>query len=229
MELTETTLKDVNLAFLGSSTAAGFIARTSASGPHVRIENWGEPCQREQAALNRLIGSRIREARTLAGYSAADFVKLVGLPLGSWVHVEAGREAAPVWLLRRIADQCVTTVDFLVGDTEESERGEISPTLRDIMVRRRHHLERLRMQDALEREGMHVRLAVAEGLAGRFQEAAHELEQTLARVAELNPTWQEMRGGSKLEDCVKRCTRVAGRLGRRMARIRCAESLTLQK
>jgi len=224
VDLTVTTLSDVNLAFLGSGTAASLTARAAAPGLHVRTAEWGAPCLREQAALNRLIGSRIREARNLAGYSTGEFTKLIGLPLESLGDLEAGRAAAPVWLLRRIADHCVTTVDFLVGDTEESERGEISPTLRDIMVRRNHHLERLRMQDVLEREGLRARLEVVEGLAGRYQEAAQEADQLVARVAELNPAWQDIRCGSTLENAIKRCTVVAGRLGRRMARLQAAQS-----
>lgn len=223
MDVMGATLDDVNLAFLGSGSAARLAISGAPLG--IRVAGWAKPGLREEAALNRLIGSRISEARSLAGYGSGELAKLLGLATADMTDIEAGRAGAPVWLLRRIADRCVTTVDFLIGDTEESERGEITPTLRDILIRQQHHNDRLRMQEVLEQDSLRVRLGVLEGLAGHFQDAAQDVEQALNRVAELNPEWQDMRGGSKLQDGVARCTVVAGRLGRRMARLKAAKKI----
>lgn len=224
MDLNESSFDDVNLAFLGSGAVASLAVRSVRPGLRLRAASWDKPSLREEAALNRLIGARICEARELAGFNAGELAQLIGLAKADMDDLEAGRADVPVWLLRRIADRCVTTVDFLVGDTEESERGEITPTLRDLLVRQQQHNDRLRMAEVLEQDSLRTRLDVLEGLAGLFHAAAQEAERALQRVTTLNPEWPDMRGGSKLQDGVARCAVVAGRLGRRMARLKAAKA-----
>lgn len=227
MDVMGATLDDVNLAFLGSGSAARPAISSAPLG--IRVAGWAKPGLREEAALNRLIGSRISEARSLAGYGSGELAKLLGLATADMTDIEAGRAGAPVWLLRRIADRCVTTVDFLIGDTEESERGEITPTLRDILIRQQHHNDRLRMQEVLEQDSLRTRLEALENLAGRCQEVAAEAASAMQRVVDLNPQWNDIRGGARLQFAIGRTTTMAGRLGRRMARIRNSKNLVQPK
>ena len=164
------------------------------------------PTPREQAAMDRLIGARVAEARELAGISVESTASLVGIQRQELIRVEGGEVTAPLWMLARVATLTATSLDFLAGLTDESEVGE-APTFRALLL---PHLLRADEQRAIQR----LELQRQRRRIDTVSESVNSAWQTLQRTIELNPeTWADMRGGARLADALATCVRVTGRLG----------------
>ena len=144
------------------------------------------PTTMELAAMNRLIGFRVKRALELSGLRWSDF-----LSRNEGSNIERGFIAAPVWLLVRIAAKTGVSLDYLVGLTDESEVGEV-PAFRELILPHLLRADEQRAIQALELQRQRSRLGAMEKLAAESWEA-------LCRIEELNgEAWDNMRGGARL-------------------------------
>jgi transcriptional regulator with XRE-family HTH domain len=177
------------------------------------------PTRLEVAEYNRAVGTRIREARQLAGFSQAGLSEAIAIDSNLMPKLESGvdlEDGAAPWVLNRIATTCGVKVDFLLGLTEESEPDEPGPTWRELAY--------VCNASAARGRERHVRdLAVRDALIIQFREMSAEImpsveavQRALERVIELNPcAWDDMRAGSRLSDATAALSDVAGLLCRR--------------
>lgn len=151
----------------------------------------------EQAALVRTIGSRLEEARELCNMSQQVAAKRLGYSNSSKLSKVEGAtdtNSVPLWLILRAAKLYEVSIDFLFGLTDDWEvgasLGEQSFLLEAWEQARRRDLAAL----------LEVRRRVAEvsKLVPAIAQAAEQVVEVLARFREINPGFDEMRGGARL-------------------------------
>jgi len=80
----------------------------------------------DQAALYRILGSRIRAARGRIGLSQSTLAKKLGMTRTSVVNIEAGRQHPPLHVVWAIAEELRTEVALLLP-TRSDYNEEIEP------------------------------------------------------------------------------------------------------
>lgn len=177
------------------------------------------PTRSETAAYNRAVGSRIREARQLAGFSQAGLSEAVGLEPHRVPKLEAGvdmEDGAAPWVLHRVAVICGVKVDFLLGLTEESEPDEPGPTWKEIAHVSNGNAARERERYASALTVRDARIAEFREMSAEVMSGVEVVQQALERVIELNPyRWDNIRGGLRLSDATDALSDVVGSLCRR--------------
>lgn len=176
------------------------------------------PNRQEQAVLARHVGERLRESREIAGLNQLTAAGLFGYANSSKLaKIEGGKDSSqiPLWVIKRASCLYDVSVDYLLGNTEtmEAEAGRHA-ALRETMVHMREHWERLLERSVtIQRETLE-RVVAVEQLLAEMGTAAVEARAAMARVAELNPEWQDMRGGSRLLGAIERITSARSQLDR---------------
>jgi len=165
----------------------------------------GQPTPRELAALQRVYGERIAEARTIAGMLTCELASHLGIGHARMLDIERGGAGdVPAWLLMRVSIITGCRMEFLAGLSGESEHGEAAD-LREIIMPILLHADTERAMHALE-------MTRQRALVGSLLDAASTAREALGRVVELNPeAWQGMRGGSSLAAAVDACLTTARR------------------
>jgi len=170
------------------------------------------PTRLEVAEYNRAVGTRIREARQLAGFSQAGLSEAIAIDSNLMPKLESGvdlEDGAAPWVLNRIATTCGVKVDFLLGLTEESEPDEPGPTWRELAYvcnasaarGRERHVHDLAVRDAL--------IIQFREMSAEIMPSVEAVQRALERVIELNPSWDDMRAGSRLSDATAALSDVA--------------------
>lgn len=162
------------------------------------------PCIRQLAQVNRLVGERVREARRLAGLSQVAMAERLGFTAGDLAALEKGQGSFDSWHLRRIATACKVTTDFLLGHSEESELGERSDTVRELLIQMGIASEEVRAQDVVENIRIQYALNAAKSLSDLQISVIQELEEAMQRVIALDPIgWAKTRGGLRLVNAIE--------------------------
>ena len=162
------------------------------------------PCIRHLAQVNRLVGERVIEARRLAGIKQVALADKLGITSGHLTKLENGQDSLKAWQIRRIATICKVTTDFLLGHSEESELGERSDTVRELLIQMGIASEEVRAKDVVENIRIQYALASIKALFDQHASVVQELEDAMERVEAANE-WANMRGGLRLASAVEEC------------------------
>lgn len=162
------------------------------------------PCIRHLAQVNRLVGERVIEARRLAGINQVALADKLGITSGHLTKLENGQDSLQAWQIRRVATACKVTTDFLLGHSEESELGERSDTVRELLIQMGIASEEVRAQDVVENIRIQYALNAAKSLSDLQISVIQELEEAMQRVIALDPIgWAKTRGGLRLVNAIE--------------------------
>jgi len=182
------------------------------------------PSRRDQAALARSVGERMREARLMLGISQLTAARQLGYANSSKLaKIEGGKDSSqiPLWVIKRISCLYDVSVDYLLGNTETMEVEDVRhAALREMNVHMRERWERLRQRDVMADLALRERIVSIEDSIVLLEREASETSAAMARYVELNPSWADMRGGSRLLDAVERTAAAARTARSRLNRYR---------
>ena len=128
----------------------------------------------------------------------------IGITAGHLATLENGQDSLQAWQIRRVATVCKVTTDFLLGHSEESELGERSDTVRELLIQMGIASEEVRAQDVVENIRIKYALSAAKSLSDMQISVIQELEEAMQRVIALDPLgWAKTRGGLRLVNAIE--------------------------
>jgi len=172
-------------------------------------------------ALAKIVGKRLRASRRAAGVSqaqAADRLCQKGITQISLA--EDGQRLPTLHDMLKYADLYAVPLDFLLGRiddpiAEADEQGQ------GIVVRAVAHSIGDLFDKFTSAVAAHVSVSVSHYRQDRYDlidaiQAAEESEQALARVRELNPDFDDLRNGAKLEASLRKLSNIGKRAANRI-------------
>lgn len=173
----------------------------------------------EQAAVVKTIGARMREARELCNMSQSAAAKRLGYSNPSKLSKVEGAtdtNSAPLWLISRASKLYDVSVDFLFGLTDDFEVGLQRGVQTWLVV----ELEKSRIRDMAELEKLHRRVTAISRLLPTVADEAERTAEAIKRFAELNPEFDDMRGGARLAAAAENLIRHAAKANSTAQRFR---------
>lgn len=160
----------------------------------------------EQAEMVKVIGLRFKEAREICNMSQILAAKELGYSNSSKLaKIEGSTDtiSVPLWVIRRASRLYDVSIDFLFGETEDWER--------DITASRQNNVARWLFEhwknaDAAKISAFMVlnnKLSALEKAVDVAINRSSENLTVLRRIQELNPEFDELKGGSKLVLCAQ--------------------------
>lgn len=174
---------------------------TEETPKKVRRSLRDSPNGRDQAAIVKTIGERMRQARELCNLSQVEAARQLGYSNPSKLSkVEAATDtnSVPLWLIVRAAAMYQVSVDYLFGlseDFEVSPRATLERTTARWVFAQVTAQERL-ILDALHAVNDQIERVVA--VFPKMHAQALGTARALARFRELNPGFDDARAGSTL-------------------------------
>jgi transcriptional regulator with XRE-family HTH domain len=193
------------------------------------IELTGQACPDEsarkkaQVELCRVIGSRLREAREMCGLQLTTAALRLGYRNGSKLSkIENATDggSVPVLTLYRAAMLYEVATDYLFGASDDWEVGPQKRQERAVSRWLFSAWEQARARDMGELVRLHDRLDLLSAEIPRLQAQAESAKVALARFAELNPEFEDMRGGARLAAAVDATAELTRDTSRRLLRLR---------
>jgi transcriptional regulator with XRE-family HTH domain len=86
----------------------------------------------EESEFDERVGRRIMHRRILLGLTQQDLAEKVGVTFQQIHKYEHGTNRLSAFRLKRIAEALITTIGYLVGETEVASRGGGSPPPRHL-------------------------------------------------------------------------------------------------
>lgn len=156
----------------------------------------------DQIEVVKVFGGRMREARDLCGMNLVTAAKRLGYRNASKlskIENASDTNSVPIWLIPKAAKLYMVSVDFLFGFSDDWERSPVVCQQREIAMGLMEHWERARAAElnafrVLNNRMFTLAKAVSSGL-GR----AKELKNLVHRIVEINPEWQDIKLGARLE------------------------------
>lgn len=167
------------------------------------ITETGHPMVR--AAIVKILGKRLIEARELCGWSQTEAAKLFDIPVAKLREHEYPDERCLMSLtvLIRASEIYDVSMDFLFGETEEWEKGTRAHQERDVSKWLFRQWESGRREEMAELVRVNNRLELLGKITAEMVVAAEEMAAAMSRFAELNPEFEDARAGGKLLRCVE--------------------------
>lgn len=172
----------------------------------------------EQAAVVKTIGARMREARELCDMSQSVAAKRLGSnpSMLSMLEGATDRNSVPLWLIVRAARLYDVSIDFLFGATDDFEVG----LQRGVQTWLIGEWEKSRIRDMAELEKLHRRVTAISRLLPTVADEAERTAEAIKRFAELNPEFDDMRGGARLAAAAENLIRHAAKANSTAQRFR---------
>lgn len=151
----------------------------------------------EQAAVVKTIGARMREARELCNMSQSAAARRLGYSNPSKLSKVEGAtdtNSAPLWLIVRAARLYDVSIDFLFGASDDFETGLQRPVQTWLIG----EWEKSRLADMKALEKLHRRVSVVCSLLPSVADEASRAVAAIQRFQELNPEFDDLRGGATL-------------------------------
>lgn len=164
--------------------------------------------KRDQACLVQTIGARMREARELCNMSQSAAAKRLGYSNPSKLSKVEGAtdtNSVPLWLIVRAARLYDVSIDFLFGATDDFEVG----LQRGVQTWLIGEWEKSRIEDMKALEKLHRRVAAVSALLPVIANESERTAEAIRRFAEINPGFDDMRGGAPLAAAAENLTRHA--------------------
>lgn len=179
--------------------------------------------RQEQAAAVKTIGARMRAARELCNLSQSAAARRLGYANPSKlskVELATDTNSVPLWLIVRAARVYEVSVDFLFGATDDWEVGARMTQEREVSAWMFDTFDKLRQRDMETLKRLHDRVQTLTDAVAVMLAASEDASAALARFAELNPAFEEMRAGSRLVSAVERASDSAKAAKTKMERFR---------
>jgi transcriptional regulator with XRE-family HTH domain len=179
--------------------------------------------RQEQAAAVKTIGARMRAARELCNLSQSAAARRLGYANPSKlskVELATDTNSVPLWLIVRAARVYEVSVDFLFGATDDWEVGARMTQEREVSAWMFDTFDKLRKRDMETLKRLHDRVQTLTDAVAVMLAASEDASVALARFAELNPAFEEMRAGSRLVSAVERASDSAKAAKTKMERFR---------
>ena len=179
--------------------------------------------RQEQAAAVKTIGARMRQARELCNLSQSAAARRLGYANPSKlskVELATDTNSVPLWLIVRAARVYEVSVDFLFGATDDWEVGARMTQEREVSAWMLDTFDKLRQRDMETLKRLHDRVQTLTDAVAVMLAASEDASVALARFAELNPAFEEMRAGSRLVSAVERASDSAKAAKTKMERFR---------
>lgn len=179
--------------------------------------------RQEQAAAVKTIGARMRQARELCNLSQSAAARRLGYANPSKlskVELATDTNSVPLWLIVRAARVYEVSVDFLFGATDDWEVGARMTQEREVSAWMFDTFDKLRQRDMETLKRLHDRVQTLTDAVAVMLAASEDASVALARFAELNPAFEEMRAGSRLVSAVERASDSAKAAKTKMERFR---------
>lgn len=77
--------------------------------------------EEDELTLKKAIGRSVADIRNCAGFTQEEFAKMFNVSLSSMSHYEQGANQMPLDLIIAICDYFNTSVDYIVGRTNDKE------------------------------------------------------------------------------------------------------------
>ncbi|KAF1049716.1 MAG: hypothetical protein GAK38_00379 [Xylophilus sp.] len=179
--------------------------------------------RQEQAAAVKTIGARMRAARELCNLSQSAAARRLGYANPSKlskVELATDTNSVPLWLIVRAARVYEVSVDFLFGATDDWEVGARMTQEREVSAWMFDTFDKLRQRDMETLKRLHDRVQTLTDAVAVMLAMSEDASVALARFAELNPAFEEMRAGSRLVSAVERASDSAKAAKTKMERFR---------
>lgn len=183
-------------------------ARPPAPDPRTNAKTKRESCD-----LVRVVGERMRDARTLCNMSQVEAARRLGYRNSSKLSKVEGAtdtQSVPMALIVRAARLYDVSTDYLLGisgeweskDPQAVQERALSGWLFEVW-------ENARIRDMQALRGFHRKLtAIEAAVMALFAETANA-QAALERFAEINPRFQDMRAGASVVGTVARAAETA--------------------
>ena len=188
--------------------------------------------RQEQAAAVKTIGARMRQARELCNLSQSAAARRLGYANPSKlskVELATDTNSVPLWLIVRAARVYEVSVDFLFGSTDDWEVGARMTQERETSAWLFDAIDKFRQRDMETLKRLHDRVSVMQEAVAAMLESSDDVSAALARFAELNPEFEEMRAGSRLVAAVERSSAAAGNAKGKMTRFKVECTMAAQQ
>lgn len=175
--------------------------------------------KRDQAHLVRIIGSRMFEARELCKMSQSEAAQRLGYSTSSKLsRVEGATDAnsVPLWLIVRASKLYDVSIDFLFGESDDWESGLQRPVQGWLL----DTWQAARVRDLAELEKLHRRVAAISALLPVIADESERTAEAIQRFAEINPGFDDMRGGARLAAAAENLIRHAAKANSTAQRFR---------
>lgn len=179
--------------------------------------------RKEQSVIVRTIGARFRQARELCNLSQSVAAKRLGYKNPSKlskVELATDTNSVPLWLIVRAAQVYEVSIDFLFGATDDWEVGARMTQERETSAWMYDAWEKMRRRDMAVLKQLHDRVQILSEAVTSMLSMAEEAGMALERFSELNPEFEDMRGGSRLVGAVGRANSAARNARAKMERYR---------
>ena len=173
----------------------------------------------EQAAVVKTIGARMREARELCNMSQSAAARRLGYSNPSKLSKVEGAtdtNSAPLWLIVRAARLYDVSIDFLFGASDDFETGLQRPVQTWLIG----EWEKSRLADMKALEKLHRRVTAISRLLPTVADEAERTAEAIKRFAEINPGFDDMRGGARLAAAAENLIRHAAKANSTIQRFR---------
>lgn len=169
--------------------------------------------KRESCDLVRVVGERMRDARSLCNMSQVEAARRLGYRNSSKLSKVEGAtdtQSVPMALIVKAARLYDVSTDYLLGisgeweskDPQAVQERALSGWLFEVW-------ENARIRDMQALRGFHRKLTAIETAVGALFAETANAQAALERFAEINPEFEDMRAGATLANNVKRAAETA--------------------
>jgi len=154
-----------------------------------------------QTEIVRTFGERMIRARELCGYSQQKAAELLGYANSSKLaKIEAASDtnSVPLWLIPKAAEVYLVSIDFLFGTSDFWQRDPAAAQECQVSQWLEAHWKQEQEAQDQAFKKLHAKQAELSATIERTQRRSKENLQQVERVRELNPEFDDLRGGAKL-------------------------------
>lgn len=160
-----------------------------------------------KAAIVITVGQRLIDARELCGLSQTEAAGLLGVPLKILIRHERTvdrQQGMSLSFIQRAAEVYEVSLDFLFGASDDWETGARMTQERAVSrwLFREFDAGRREQMDELRR--IHVRIEAIGKIIASISEHSGTVASTFNRFRELNPAFEDARGGANVVSSIER-------------------------
>lgn len=175
-------------------------------------ESFVEPIDKEERALIAIVGERLKYARRdLCKFKISTAADLIGIEPNYLNAIEQGFniDCIPLKTIRKAADVYQVSVDYLIGLNEDWELAEEVRAGRDIAEFLLKHRAEAYSKAIAGQLRQQRRLDNLAGLVNTLRLELAEVHEAFDRFREINPEFEDMRGGATLQNRMHRANEAA--------------------
>lgn len=169
------------------------------------------------------IGKRMREARELCGLSLSVAANRFGYSNPSKLSKVEGAtdtNSVPLWLIAEASIIYEVSIDYLFGVTDDWETGARMTQERDVSQWLFDAWDKARSRDMAVLKTMHSDVELMDKITRLTLDHLEHIDAALQRYVELNPQFEDQRGGVRLSSSISDATGHAKESRRQMERFR---------